>query len=91
MNMKKFVVDFGRGLIDFSAWIVLIVIVLTGIFLFGTEPVGGFLTIFLGLILFVAFYYLIYLFVDIRDLLKEIVEQNRYKNNQNDTENEIEE
>lgn len=75
--MKKFVVDFGRGLIDFSAWIVLTVIILVGLFLFTTEPLAAFFEILIGLILFVAFYYLIYLFVDIRDLLRELVEQNK--------------
>lgn len=87
--MKKFVVDFGRGLIDFSAWIVLIVIIISGIISFVTAPLVGFSIIFLGLVLFVAFYYLIYLFVDIRDLLKEFVEQNRDKNSQNNVTDEI--
>ena len=43
--MKKFVVDFGRGLIDFSAWIVLTVIILVGLFLFTTEPLAAFFEI----------------------------------------------
>lgn len=87
--MKKFVVDFGRGLIDFSAWIALIVIIISGIISFVTAPLVGFSIILLGLVLFVAFYYLVYLFVDIRDLLKELVKQNKDKNSQNNNTDEI--
>ncbi len=74
--MKKFIVDFGRGLIDFSAWIVLLLIVISGIVILFANPLAGIGTLLLGLIIFIAFYYLIYLLIDIRDLLKEVVEKN---------------
>lgn len=74
--MKKFIVDFGRGLIDFSAWVVLAVIIVAGIMsFFSNEPLLGIGILCIGLILFVASYYFIYLFIDIRDLLKIIVEK----------------
>lgn len=74
--MKKFIVNFGRGLIDFSAWVVLLLIVISGIVILFANPLAGIGTLLLGLIIFIAFYYLIYLLIDIRDLLKEVVEKN---------------
>lgn len=71
--MKNFIVDFGRGLIDFSAWVVLILILVVGIITLFTQPLAGIGILLIGLVLFTSFYYLIYLFIDIRDLLKEIV------------------
>lgn len=79
-SMKKFIVEFGRGLIDVSAWIVLIFIVLIGIVSLFTNPLAGIGIIVIGLIMFVAFYYLLYLFIDIRDLLKAIVEKDKENN-----------
>lgn len=71
--MKKFIINFGRGLIDFSAWVVLVLIVLLGIITLFTNPLAGIGILLIGLVLFVALYYLIYLFIDIRDLLKDLV------------------
>ena len=73
--MKKFIVDFGRGLIDFSAWIVLLLILISGIIMLFANPLAGIGTILIGLIIFVAIYYLIYLLIDIRDLLKEVAQK----------------
>lgn len=73
--MKKFIVDFGRGLIDFSAWIVLLLILISGIVMLFANPLAGIGTILIGLIIFVAIYYLIYLLIDIRDLLKEVAQK----------------
>ena len=73
--MKKFIVTFGRGLIDFSAWIVLLLILISGIVMLFANPLAGIGTILIGLIIFVAIYYLIYLLIDIRDLLKEVAQK----------------
>ncbi len=73
--MKKFIVDFGRGLIDISAWVVLAGIIVSGIIMLFANPFAGIITLLAGLIGFIAFYYLIYLFIDIRDLLQEIVQK----------------
>ena len=79
--MKKFIVDFGRGLIDFSAWIVLLLILISGIVMLFANPLAGIGTILIGLIIFVAIYYLIYLLIDIRDLLKEVAQKKAKINN----------
>lgn len=79
--MKKFIVDFGRGLIDFSAIILLVIIFLGTIgamgLSLGTE--NWFFSILyallMGIVFFLIFvisYYLLYLFIDIRDNLEEL-------------------
>lgn len=73
--MKKFIVNWGRGLIDFCSWAVLILIILSGVICLFANPFLGIGILLIGLILFIALSYLLYLFIDIRDLLKEIVER----------------
>lgn len=75
--MKNFIVNFGRGLIDLNAWIILAIIVITAIVMLFSQPLLGIAVLLIGLMLFVSFYYLLYLFIDIRDLLKEIVDKNK--------------
>lgn len=75
--MKNFIVNWGRGLIDFCSWIILILIVLAGIICLFSNVWLGIGILVIGLILFIALSYLLYLFIDIRDLLKEIVERTK--------------
>lgn len=75
--MKDFIVNFGRGLIDFSAWAIFLLIFIGGIFMLFLNPLIGIAILLIGTIIFVTFYYLLYLFIDIRDLLKETVEKNK--------------
>lgn len=82
--MKKFIVNSGRGLIELSAWVILIVILVLGFVSLLSEPLTGICIILIGLVLFIAVFYLLYLFIDIRDLLKEIVDKKNEKDTVND-------
>lgn len=66
--MKNFVIDCGRGLIDVSAWVIIIAIII------GSCCCGalGILICPLGILTFVIIYYFLYLLIDIRDNLQEI-------------------
>ena len=70
--MKKFVISFGRGLIDFSAWLWVIAIIVCGVIALFNDVGIGLAILFCGLIIFVISYYLIYLFISINDNLTEI-------------------
>lgn len=70
--MKKFVISFGRGLIDFSAFLWIIAIVLCGVIALFNDVGVGLAILFGGTIIFVISYYLIYLAIAINDNLTEI-------------------
>lgn len=71
--MKKFIVNFGSGLIDFSAWVVFVALIVAAfVCMFVQDFLYGFLVLLVGLILFVALYYTIYLAISINDNLEEI-------------------
>lgn len=83
--MKKFITEFGRGLIDLFAVIVLIGIVIMslGAFVGSPNPLNGIVFLVVGMVIFILTFYLLYLLIDIKDntssindLLKEYLEKN---------------
>lgn len=66
--MKNFVLNCGRKLIDVSAWIIVIAIVCGGL----CTGAYALIIIPVGILMFVIFYYLLYVLIDIRDNLKDI-------------------
>lgn len=80
LKMKKFVIDCGRGLIDVSAWIIVIAIIIAGF----NAGVLGMLIVPLGILAFVIVYYFLYVLIDIRDNLQEInskINKEKYESN----------
>ena len=77
--MKNFIVGCGRVLIDIGAWIILLAILIFGIVLLFQQPLAGLGVLIIGTIVFVSVFYLLYLFIDIKDKLDIIVE-NQIKN-----------
>lgn len=84
--MKKFIISSGKIIIDLSAWIFMVVLV--GGFLFAVVDLADtnnnltftfysykILAFFGAFVLFVALYFMFYLFIDMRDKLKEISEK----------------
>lgn len=71
-GMKQFIVDFGKGLIDFSAWLILFVIILGSIIIMTINFPLGIVIMLVGLIAFVIVYFLLYLAININDNLTEI-------------------
>lgn len=66
--MKKFVTEFGRGLIDLFAVIVLIGIVVMSLDAFhSSNPASGITILVVGMIVFILTFYLLYLLIDIKD------------------------
>lgn len=80
--MQKFIVDSGKVLIDVCAWIILVAIILAAAISMFTDPFCGICIFFIGLVLFISMFYLLYLLIDIKENLDKIVEQNE-KNNTN--------
>lgn len=81
--MKKFVVNCGKTIIDVSAWISVIIIVIAGL----ATGAMALLVIPIGILCFVIIYYLLYLAIDIRDNLQEINQSLQdLKNISNDSE-----
>jgi len=77
--MKNFIINSGRILIDISAWIVAAAILICGIAgLLSDEPFVGLLILLFGTIAFVLTYYILYLFIDIKDKL-DIIAQHQPK------------
>lgn len=72
--MKKFIIDFGTGLIDLCAWIILLGILLAGAITMLTDPLCGICIFIVGFVLFIAMFYLLYLLIDIKENLDKIVE-----------------
>ena len=70
--MKKFVVSSGASLIELSAWIVMIALIITSIVAMCNDFFTGILILLIGLIVFVMFYFSIFLLIDINDNLTEI-------------------
>lgn len=81
--MKNFIVNCGNGLINFCAWLLLIIIVLLGIGYMFTNAGVGLGILIGGFIVFVLSFYFLYMLMDIRDNLKEI------KNNTKISANEV--
>ena len=84
MSIKEFVLTAGRGLIDFSAIILLIFLFLLGAVSFQSSYIWqGLLIVLIGLIIFVLSYFTIYLLISINDNLKEINEKINYNERDN--------
>lgn len=72
--MKKFIINFGTGLIDLCAWLILLGILLSGAITMLTDPLCGIGIFIVGFVLFIAMFYLLYLLIDIKENLDKIVE-----------------
>lgn len=70
--MKKFIIDTGNGLIEFSAWLWLIIIVIAGFIGLINNILNGIAIWLIGFIFFVFLYYTIFLVIDIADNLRDI-------------------
>ena len=82
--MKKFIINFGNGLIDLAAWVTLVALVITSIALMFSENfLYGIGVLLIGLVIFVATFYLIYLAISVNDNLEEIKCELKYKNHGN--------
>ena len=74
--MKNFIIKNGRSVIDISAYIVLAVIVISGLMtMFNGSFLYGLIGLCLALVGFFITYFFIYLLIDMRDTLKTIAEQ----------------
>ena len=73
--MKNFILTNGRAIIDICAWLALIFIGFVGLTVMTKSFGYGLFILIGGLISFFIWFYLIYLFIDIRDTLKEIAEK----------------
>ena len=70
--MKHFVIKTGNGLIEFSAWLWIIIIIVSGIVVLFNDFITGILILLIGFILFIFVYYTIFLVISINDNLTEI-------------------
>ena len=70
--IKKFVISCGRGLIDGSALLCVIAIVIAGIVTLLENVAVGLAILVGGTMSFVVFYYMVYLLISINDNLTEI-------------------
>lgn len=73
--MKNFVVGLGRYLIDISAWLYLLAVVIMTISAMSLSVLNGLLTLVGGLIFFVLIFYLLYLLMSINDNIQAIREK----------------
>lgn len=93
--MKKFVVSFGKNLINITAWLWILIIVVFTVVAFINVPTDEnsgiacsviVLTSLTAIVVFVITYFLLYLFIDINDNLTEInkkIPQNKFEFAQN--------
>lgn len=71
--MKQFIIDCGRGLIDFCTGLGLIVVLIVGVIsLFTGQFLAGLCILIVGTLLIVISSYLLYLLIDMRDSLDKI-------------------
>lgn len=73
--MKNLIIKNGRAIIDISAYVVLVLVVLSAVGVMTQSFVGGIAALLFGLVGFFLTYFFIYLLIDMRDTLKTIAEQ----------------
>ena len=74
--VKNFILNFGTKLLDVIVILSLIFVTLVALgVMFSQSFVMGLIVLVAGLIQVIVIFYLIYLFVDIRDLLKQYLEK----------------
>lgn len=76
--MKKFIIQTGKGLIEVSAWLFILIIIIAGFAALLNDFLTGIATWLIGFILFVFIYYSIFLIIDIDDNLTEINKKLEY-------------
>lgn len=82
--MKNFIVNSGNALIDFAAWAVLVILIISSIIMMFSENfLYGVLVLLIGLVIFVAAFYMIYLAISVNDNLEEIKKALKKENNEN--------
>lgn len=71
--MKQFIIDCGRGLIDFCTGLSLLVVLIVGIIsLFTGQFLAGLCILIIGALAIIISSYLLYLLIDMRDSLDKI-------------------
>lgn len=81
-GMKEFILGYGRIVIDIIAWCIfagILLIIFDALFI-QRNPGFAFWTIIVIPALYVLFYFLLYLFIDIRDKLEGILEELKVNN-----------
>ena len=78
--MKNLIIKNGRAIIDISAYVALVLVVLVALgVMTQANFFAGIVSLLVGLVGFVLTYFFIYLLIDMRDTLKAIAEQGGIK------------
>lgn len=72
--IKSFIMNCGRNVIDISASLIFLCIVISGIIILFIQPVTAIIILIFGSIIFAGSLYFLYLFIDINDKLDKIIE-----------------